>query len=266
MPRIETQNPDITSLKGRHLWHAPLSSCSQRVRLCLTETGKTFEGHLLNLERGDHASEAYQRIHPKGLVPALVEDGVLFVESVDIIRHLAGDDDTLLKQIDADLLDRADAAQLDLKLLTFEFLFAGKRGGSDSDAMAFQKNHKNEWLKAFYRDFAAGFDRQRVANAVAATRDGFVHLDNILSDGRRFLCGDTFTVADIAWLPNVHRFSLMDWPWAQTPHVERWFQTVSARPSYQSALVDWEQSDAVDAFQSYTQHRQNEGTDIRSFL
>lgn len=266
MPRIETSNPNITSLQGRHLWHAPLSSCSQRVRLCLAETDSNFESHLLNLERGDHASEDYQRIHPKGVVPAMVEDGTLYIESIDIIRHLARHSLALRDGVDDDLLPRADAAQVDLKLLTFEFLFATTRGGTDAKAAAFQKNHQNEWLKEFYRDFAAGFDPVRVTQAVTRTRQGFEYLDTVLADGRRFLSGPNFTLADIAWLPNVHRFSLMGWPWEQTPHLHRWFSIVSKRPSYQSALVDWENQDAITAFTDYTKQRQDEGTDIRKAL
>ena len=35
MPTIPTSNPELTGLKGIHLWHGGLSSCSQRVRITL---------------------------------------------------------------------------------------------------------------------------------------------------------------------------------------------------------------------------------------
>ena len=95
MPEIEPQDQSLKSLTGLHLWHAPISSCSQRVRIVMAETGKTFESHLVDLERGEHASNTYQAIHPKGVVPALVEDGRLIIESIDIIQHVAGDESTL---------------------------------------------------------------------------------------------------------------------------------------------------------------------------
>lgn len=123
MPRIDPQDPTLKDLQGLHLWHAPMSSCSQRVRIVLAETGQAFESHLIDLEKDEHASAAYQKIHPKGLVPALVDDGALIIESIDIIRHLARRNDALAATAKPELLEMADAAQLDLKLLTFEFLF-----------------------------------------------------------------------------------------------------------------------------------------------
>ena len=142
MPEIEPQDQSLKTLSGLHLWHAPMSSCSQRVRIVMAETDRTFESHVIHLERGEHATEAYQAIHPKGFVPALVDDGRLVIESIDIIQHLAGSDSALMTNVSPEVLAKADAAQLDLKLLTFEFLFRGEPAVSDEVAQAFQRNHK----------------------------------------------------------------------------------------------------------------------------
>ncbi|MBL6622685.1 MAG: glutathione S-transferase family protein, partial [Alphaproteobacteria bacterium] len=40
MPQIEPQDETLKSLTGLHLWHASMSSCSQRCRIVLAETGK----------------------------------------------------------------------------------------------------------------------------------------------------------------------------------------------------------------------------------
>jgi glutathione S-transferase len=264
MPQIETQNSALTDLTGLHLWHAPLSSCSQRVRLVMAETGRTFESHLVNLEAGEHATEKYQAIHPKGVVPALVDDGKLFIESIDIIRHLAkGNED--LTSADADLLALADGAQLDLKLLTFEFLFRGAPPADPAAAEAFQKNHKNAWLRQFYLDFRAGFERDRIEYAVRRTDAAFRVLDARLADGRTYLSGEAFSLSDIAWMPNVHRFSLTRWPFETTPNLSAWFDRVKTRPSYNDALLDWQPADIRNSFAVYTLRRSEEGTDIRAF-
>ena len=265
MPEIEPRDQSLKSLKGLHLWHAGMSSCSQRVRIALAEAGHDFESNLINLESGEHASEAYQSIHPNGVVPALVDDGRLIIESVDIIQHVSKSNDELSKDVDPDLLKRADTAQQDLKLLTFEFLFRGGPAKNSEEVKAFQENHKNEWLKQFYRDFAKGFDKKRIEAAVNRTKADFDHLDDILSDGRSFLSGENFSLADIAWMPNVHRFELMGWPFEDTRNLERWFETVSKRSSYTDALVAWENPQAKDAFRNYTEKRRKEGTDIRRF-
>ena len=265
MPEIEPKDQSLKTLSGLHLWHAPMSSCSQRVRIVLAEEGKTYESHLVDLERGEHATEAYQAIHPKGVVPALVDEGHLIIESIDILQHVSGSDSALMAGVSGEVLARADTAQLDLKLLTFEFLFRGAPAKSDAVAQAFQRNHKNAWLTEFYRDFAAGFDRDRIEQAVIRTRDGFDFLDARLSDGRPYLAGDKLTLEDVAWMPNAHRFDLMGWPFARTPHLAKWFERVQRRASYRTGLVEWENPDATDMFKAYTAKRRTDGTDIRAF-
>lgn len=265
MAEIEPKDQTLKSLEGLHLWHAPLSSCSQRVRIALAETGREFASHLVNLESGEHACGDYQSIHPKGLVPALVDDGHVFIESIDIIQHIAGGASVLNSSVSPDVLEKADAAQADLKLLTFEFLFRSGPPKSDEKARAFQAKHRNESLKSFYRDFAVGFDRGRIEQAVVRTKAGFEFLDNILSDGRTYLSGESFTLSDIAWIPNFHRFDLMGWPFDRTQHLSRWFDRVSKRPSYVTALQEWENHDAIGTFRQYTERRRAAGTDIRTF-
>ncbi|MBO6510745.1 MAG: glutathione S-transferase family protein [Roseibium sp.] len=265
MPEIEPKNPALRSLEGLHLWHAPLSSCSQRVRIVLAETGKDYESHLVDLEKDEHASPEYQAIHPRGLVPALVEDGHLFVESIDIIQHIAGPDSELLACHDPELLKMGDEAQLDLKLLTFEFLFRGAPPPPAEAARRFQESHQNEWLKQFRRDFANGFERERIDAAVRRTSARFSRLNDLLADGRSYLAGDSFSLADVTWMPNFHRFALMGWPFEKTPYLQSWFERVSARPSYREALLNWQHEDVAGLFARYTEKRRSEGTGIASF-
>ena len=66
MPIIEAKDPTLKNLKGLHLWHGNLSSCSQRVRITLEEKGLKWEGHLVDIPNNEHATEKYQRINPKG--------------------------------------------------------------------------------------------------------------------------------------------------------------------------------------------------------
>ena len=265
MPEIQPRNQDLKSLQGLHLWHAPLSSCSQRVRITIEETGKTYESHLVRLERDEHASLEYQAIHPKGLVPALVDDGRLFIESIDIIQEIAGAGSRLLAAAEPDLLALADNSQADLKLLTHEFLFRAHPAPTEAQAEAFDTNHRNDWLRQFKRDFAAGFGRDRIAEAVQRTAAGLEHLDAHLGDGRPFLSGDEYSLSDIAWTPNAHRLSLMNWPFERTPHLARWFERVRARPSFREAILDWQDDALASRFADYTAQRIKEGTDVTRF-
>lgn len=252
MPVIAPGNPELKNLQGIHLWHAGLSTCSQRVRITLAELGYDFESHIVDLHGGENASEAYQKINPKGVVPAMVRDGTVVIESIDIIAYL---DETLGKgtlrpaaqEHDISrLLRQADEAQPTLKLCTFEFLFRAAPQAPPSVLQAFQETHQNESLKEFHRDFRAGFERSRVVDAVNYTHAAFKLLDDLYGDDREWLAGSEFSLADIAWMPNFHRFDLLGWPFDRYPNLSRWFAAASARDSYHTALREWEPQGLFD--------------------
>lgn len=271
MPIIEPSDPALKNLQGIHLWHAGLSTCSQRVRITLAELGHNFESHLIDLHAGENASDAYQKIHPKGVVPALVHDGTLVIESIDIIAYLdeklgngrlratAQEEDT------AGLIARANKAQPMLKLCTFEFLFQAAPPASDAVRSAFQKTHQNEWLKKFHREFHAGFERSRVHKAVDRVHSDFQCLEQLCSDGRPWLTGKEYSLADIAWLPNFHRFDLIGWPFARYPHLSRWYTAASARSSYRTALEEWEPQDLFDVLMPKLDARRRAGDGIETY-
>jgi glutathione S-transferase len=274
MPIVEPVDENLKELEGIHLWHAPLSSCSQRVRITLAEKGLGFISHLIDLHAGEHATEEYQRIHPNGLVPALVIDGELIIESVDIIKELERrfESPSLRApgaRLDAEMqlaMKRANAAQPALKLLTFEFLFRAAPPPPKRNVIAFQNNHKNDALKKFHRDFAAGFKRDRIVSAAADAHSDFRFLDSQLSDGRPFLCGSSFSLADIAWLPNLHRFEIIGWPLARYPNLLQWSERVKERSSYRAGLMDWEPAELMTIVKPKLEERIRAGDGVETYI
>ena len=273
MPQIDTNNAALKTLKGMHIWHADMSSCSQRVRIALAEKNQNYTGHLINLHAGENASEEFQAIHPKGLVPAMVIDGKLYIESVDIIDEIDRHDGTpTLRPTDGTedevlrIMSVADKAQTPLKLLTFEFLFSAAPPPPIEILEAFQRNHKNEYLKKFHRDFGAGFSRDRVYEAAAQCHIDFKMLDNLLADGRPYLAGENFSLADVAWMPNFHRFDLILWPFENYPHLKAWFASVKQRKSYQDGLVDWEPEGFNDMVAPAIAARKKKGDGVDAYL
>ncbi len=274
MPEIPTNNPDLTKLKGIHLWHAGLSTCSQRVRIALSELDLTFTSHTVNLHAGENASEWYQAIHPDGVVPALVDNGHLIIESIDIINYLGQKqghalltpDDTVQKSNMFALMKRADDAQKHLKLLTYEFLFKAAPTMNSDQANSFQNKHKNEALRRFHREFRAGFERNRIENAATASAADFKALERLLSDERAFLAGPDFSLADISWTPIFHRFDLLAWPFERYPYLRRWFRRVSSRPSYAEALQAWEPRELLDFVAPLLVARSAAGDGIETYI
>lgn len=275
MPIIEPEDTSLKDLRGLHLWHGGLSSCSQRVRIVLAEKGLDWESHVVDMAAGEHAGAAYQAIHPKGLVPAMVDDGALLIESIDIIDHLdRRTPEPPMRPVEAGeeaemqaWLAKADAAQADLKTLSHEFLFQATHKRSPEKLAAFLAGHRNETLVAFHREFHSedGIPRDKVAAAVKRTDAGFAELDAALA-GRDWLVGGRLTLADVAWMPNIHRMALMDWPFERYPDLVRWKDRIEALPCYRQGLVEWEPSPLLDAFAAYVARRKEEGTDVRSYL
>jgi len=94
--------------------------------------------------------------------------------------------------------------------------------------------------------------------------DLFEELDSAL-DGRQWLVEDTFSLADIAWIPNVHRLDVLGYPLELHPHLHAWYQRFKERPSYINALQEQEPVKLLEHFQTYLQQRQTEKSDVCQF-
>src|SRR3954469_379720 len=70
------------------LYNAPQSTCSQRVRFVLNAKGLPFVEHKLDLLAGDQLKAEYLAINPNGVVPTLVHDGAIVIDSSVIIEYL----------------------------------------------------------------------------------------------------------------------------------------------------------------------------------
>ena len=71
------------------LYYAPGSS-SMASHLVLEEAGAEYETRFVNEDAGEHRTEAYLRVNPRGKVPALrLADGTVLVENVAIQTYVA---------------------------------------------------------------------------------------------------------------------------------------------------------------------------------
>lgn len=70
------------------LYHAHISTCSQKVRLCLAEKGLAWTSHPIEFATGEHLRPAYLQLNPNGVVPTLVHDGRPVIDSSVICEYL----------------------------------------------------------------------------------------------------------------------------------------------------------------------------------
>ena len=93
------------------LYHHGSSVCAAKVRFALGEKRLEWQGHYLDILKGDQFAPEYQKLNPKAVVPTLVHDGQVIVD-----LGTAGVDNAL--EVLVDLLaalgrheQQADAAQ-----------------------------------------------------------------------------------------------------------------------------------------------------------
>ncbi len=70
------------------LYHNDMSVCAQKVRFVLAEKKLAWDGHHLNLRAGDQQKPEYLKFNPNAVVPTLVDNGVVIIESTVINEYL----------------------------------------------------------------------------------------------------------------------------------------------------------------------------------
>src|ERR1700730_7292541 len=69
------------------LYHSINSVCAQKGRIALAEKGLQATDHLMTL-RGDQFDPAYMKLNSNAVVPTLIHDGNVIVESSVILYYL----------------------------------------------------------------------------------------------------------------------------------------------------------------------------------
>ena len=243
-----SDHPDVPGMNGLHLFHFMLSNCSQRVRLALEEKRLEWTSHHLNLPANEHCEPDYQRINPKGVVPTLVHDGQVVLESNDILAYLD-------EKFPATSLQPSDAGELSamrrriaessdfqstIKVLSHELLFRPFRQVGAEEIALYEAQHPDPELVAFLRDYAeAGPAWQtRVAEARKELDQTLGELEAALADAP-WLSGSAYGLADISWVVNANRLQQAQIELGPWPLFEAWAARAMARPAFERAVASY---------------------------
>ncbi len=244
------------------LYHHGSSACAAKVRFALAEKRLKWVGHYVDILRGEQFQPGFLAVNPKAVVPVLVHDGEIVPESTVICEYL---DEAFPEHpiYPAALLERVQA-RLWSKAVDEELHPA-------CSAITYVVSHRHTILREGVGDFedflarggAEGRDarmlkwrwiQEGLAAPGAADKirlyDGYLHRMESALEGRTWLAGGAFSMADIAMAPYLNRLAALAmeplWTHGRLPRVEAWFARVRERPSFYSGFIEWMPPDLAD--------------------
>lgn len=239
-------NKSVESFEGLHLYHGGISNCSMRVRMTLIEKGLDWTSHHIDLKKKENISDDYFGINPNGLVPTLVDNGVVHIESNDIIDYLdeTYPSPTLRAENNAEMMEWLHlAAAIHVpacKPYVYAMKIAKKLKKTDEEQQKYESLQKNEELKNFHAKHAGAkeFSTSDLDKAKAILGSCFYKLDKTL-EGRDWIMGDQFSLADISWIPLHFVLIGCGYPFDEYHNITRWAKAFRDRESFQEGVLKW---------------------------
>jgi glutathione S-transferase len=246
---------EVVSWKGLHLFHNQMSSCSQKVRIFLSLKGIDWTSHPIDVHGKENLSEYYMGINPRGLVPTLVHNGAVHIESNDILLYLEQyfPEPVLIPFADsqavAALLRHEDDLHIALRTVSFRFMIRpalppksiaelASYAATGSGTVEGHPDSAKLREKAFWEQFLhGGISDPTTREAIHSFRAAFDDLENKLQTSD-FIMGNSLTVVDVAWAVYVNRLVLCGYPLKRMhPALMHWYDQICVIPEFRAELV-----------------------------
>jgi glutathione S-transferase len=194
------------------LYYLP-GACSLASHIVLREIGADFSLEKVNVkEQKTESGEDYAKVNPNGYVPALrFDDGDVLNEGVAVLQFLAE------QHPDAKLLPAPGTRE---RATVVQYL-------------SFVGSELHKAFSPFFTETLEG-EARAAAEAKVAKRMGYI--ENLLSDGRAYLTGDQFTIADAYLFVVANWTNFVDIDLGQWPNVASFAKRVAARPTVEASM------------------------------
>ena len=242
------------------LYHNPMSSCSQKVRMALAEKGLSYDDTVIDLQKGEQFAADYVALNPNAVVPTLVDGDAVLIESTLINEYI--DDAYPQHALRPDSAAGRHAIRLFCKkiddalhpacgVITFAI---GARPGllarprEEVDALI--ESIPSEARRTARRSVVEhGVRSPLFVGAIETHADVFGIADETLGH-EAWLSGDAFGLADCALIPYVLRADHLGQGnlISGLPNLARWYDAVRARDSYEEAIGQWVPEPVVAMF------------------
>lgn len=198
------------------LYHANHSTCSQKVRLCLAEKGLKYESKLIDLALKEQLAPEYLRINPNGVVPTLVHDGRVVIDSSVICEYidevfpeppLAPRDAHGRARMRAWMRYIEEVPTAAVRFPSFNMAFLPRFDGLDDDRFLAEQADVRPLRKGFFRRMGRnGFSDADIEHSFEQIEKTAARMDAALADGP-WLLGETYSLADIVVAPLIDRMA-----------------------------------------------------------
>jgi glutathione S-transferase len=247
------------------LYHAPTAVCAAKVRLVLAEKGLDYVGHMLNLGAGDQFKPEYLKLNPNAVVPTLVHDGNLLIESTVINEYVEDRfPDVPLRPADAagrahmrlwtkkeDLIHDAINTMTATIVFRQELLQKPQHEREARYSKIPDPAKRRKWEKMM----SEGFESEIVSEALVRLQRHFALMERSLG-ASAWLAGGQFSLADAGLLSFFYRLELLGcqalWQ-SQCPRVTEWYDRSAGRPSFATAIKAFVLPQDIDRYRTFAQ-------------
>ena len=231
------------------LYNAAHSTCSQKVRICLAEKNLPFEDIRLDLGKSkDHLKPDYLKINPNGVVPSLVDNGSIVIDSSVILEYL-DEKYPSVRLSPEDLVERAtmrawmrfleEVPTAAVRVPSFNMGFLPRYEGLDREQFEAQQSDIRPIRKQFYRRMGTGgFKKADVEASIEQLGNTCRRMNDALAHGP-WLMGKQYSLADIIVAPLIDRMNDLGFAeiWeGKYPRVTEWYQRMQARPAFEATF------------------------------
>ena len=229
------------------LFGGPTSTCCCKVHLTIIEKGQEVIEREVNVHEHQNLAEKYIEINRDGMVPTLIHNGSILVESSVIMRYLdrvfpahaltpnlpneAMRMDLLMKDLD----EKYHSA---IAFLSFSEASRDAAGNLTDAAKlrlkSFDKIPEPKRREQRRLSVLLGLNSEEGRCACGFLETMIKDIDAALQLGP-YLAGECYSLADAALTPYVHRLWLLgcDELWTKSyPSVDEWYANVKSRPSF----------------------------------
>lgn len=252
LDRSDIKTEEILDWKGIHLFHFSGSACSQKLRIFFNIKNINWNSHIINLIKQEQFSKWFLGINPRGLVPTLVHDGDVHIESNEIMAYL---DDVykdkklfpidLIDEINKDLAFE-DSLHHDLRRLTFRYIIPhalGKKNPSTIDAkeqfegtiQGKADENKSKEILFWKSHYQNGITDDEIIESANKFKNIYEDFDKTLKN-QKYLKGDKFTVVDLAWYVSTKRLAMAGIPIEKYKNVQKWFSNLDNDENFKKEI------------------------------